>query len=123
MADADESSNADKPEIVYRTAYSHPSVEGIMTWVFWAGSSWRGPNAGLARKDWTLTEAGLRYESLMAEWSTNAFGATDTDGIFLCRGFFGDYEVTVALGNASPVTQTFTLIPGEGNQVITVSVP
>lgn len=123
VADADEISNADKLEVVYRTAYSHPSVEGIMAWVFWAGSSWRGPNAGWARQDWTLTEAGLRYESLMAEWSTNVSGTTDAGGIFSCRGFFGDYQVTIDSESASPVHQTFTLTPGQGAQVITISVP
>lgn len=30
VADADEKSNADKLELVYRTAYSHPAVEGIV---------------------------------------------------------------------------------------------
>jgi endo-1,4-beta-xylanase len=117
VADANEDSNAEKLEIVYRTAYSHSSVEGIMTWIFWAGSSWRGPNAGLARNDWTLTEAGLRYESLMDEWSTNASGTTGATGEFSCRGFFGDYEVTVAAENAPPVNKTFTLAPGQGGSV------
>ena len=42
--------NAESLEAVYRTAYSHPAVEGIVAWVFWAGNSWRGPNAGLARR-------------------------------------------------------------------------
>ena len=120
VADEDEDSNADKLEIVYRTAYSHPSVEGIMTWVFWTESSWRGPNAGLARKDWTLTEAGSRYESLMAEWSTHASGTTDRAGVFSCRGFFGDYAVTVSPENAPPVNRAFTLIPGEGPQTLTI---
>jgi GH35 family endo-1,4-beta-xylanase len=123
VADADEGSNADKLEIVYRMAYSHPNVEGIMAWIFWAGSSWRGPNAGLARQDWTLTEAGLRFESLMNEWSTNASGTTDAGGVFSCRGFFGDYEVTVVLEKASPASQAFTLAPGQGPRMITILVP
>ena len=71
----DERANADCLEAVYRTAYSHPAVEGIMAWVFWAGNSWRGPNAGLARRDWSLNAAGQRYEALMDEWSTNAIGS------------------------------------------------
>jgi GH35 family endo-1,4-beta-xylanase len=63
VADDDETSCAEKLELVYRTAYSHPAVEGIIMWVFWSGGSWRGPNAGLARRDWTLNEAGKRYEA------------------------------------------------------------
>jgi hypothetical protein len=34
-----------------------------MMWIFWAGNSWRGPNAGLAKRDQTLTEAGKHYEA------------------------------------------------------------
>ena len=62
VADADEQSAADKLDLVYRTAYSHPAVAGIMTWVPWAGDSWRGTNAGLARVDWTLSAAGRRFD-------------------------------------------------------------
>ena len=87
MADDDETSCADKLELVYRTAYSHPAVEGIMMWVFWAGASWRGPNAGLAHRDWTLNEAGKRYEALMEEWTTEVSGQTDADGVLSFRGF------------------------------------
>ena len=120
VADDDEQSNADKLEIVYRTAYSHPSVEGIMMWVFWAGASWRGPNAGLAKRDWTLNDAGRRYEALMDAWTTNTAGDTDTAGEFAGRGFFGDYVVTVTSATSPAIAQTFTLAPGSGTQVITV---
>lgn len=120
VADEDEASNADKLEVVYRTAYSHPKVEGIMMWVFWAGASWRGPNAGIAKQDWTLNEAGRRYETLMAEWSTNASGATDTNGEFPCRGFFGNYAVTITAETAPARKETFALTPGQGPQTVTV---
>ncbi len=70
----EEAANADCLEAVYRTAYGHPAVEGIVAWVFWAGNSWRGPNAGLARRDWSLNAAGERYEALMKEWSTDVSG-------------------------------------------------
>ncbi|UCD52116.1 MAG: endo-1,4-beta-xylanase, partial [Phycisphaerales bacterium] len=120
VADDDEQSNADKLEIVYRTAYSHPSVEGTMMWVFWAGASWRGPHAGLARRDWTLNEAGRRYEALLAEWTTNASGDTNADGRFSCRGFFGDYAVAVTSASTSAPAQTFTLAAGPGPQIVTV---
>ena len=94
-----------------------------MAWIFWAGSSWRGPNGGLARQDWSLTEAGKRYESLMGEWSTNVSGTADANGQFSCRGFFGDYSATVASGDAPAVSLNFALVPGDGPQVVTVTVP
>ncbi len=109
VADADEKSSADKLDLVYRTAYSHPAVAGIMTWVPWAGDSWRGTNAGLARTDWTLSAAGQRFESLMREWSTQTNGQTDTNGIFAFRGFPGEYEITVSVPGGASVTQKIVL--------------
>lgn len=34
-------------------AFSHPSVTGVMSWGFWAGSHWK-PRAAFWAKDWTL---------------------------------------------------------------------
>jgi len=118
----DEKVNADRLELVYRTAYSHPAVEGIMMWVFWSGSSWRGPNGGLARKDWTLNEAGKRFEALMAEWSTKTTGQADSDGTFAFRGFHGDYVATLRRPDKPGSRETFTVTAGEGPQVITLRV-
>ena len=106
VADTNEQSAADKLDLVYHTAYSHPAVAGIMTWVPWAGDSWRGTNAGLARVDWTLSAAGRRFELLMREWSTQTNGLTDANGIFRFRGFPGEYEISVSvLGGASVARQ------------------
>ena len=119
-ADPNERVNADRLELVYRIAYSHPAVEGIMAWVFWAGNSWRGPNGGLAQRDWTLNEAGKRFESLMAEWSTTASGETDREGVFTFRGFHGEYAATRKGPDSSVSHDTFTLAPGGGPQVMTL---
>jgi endo-1,4-beta-xylanase len=120
VAGADEKTNADKLELVYRTAYSHPAVEGIMAWIFWAGNSWRGPNAGLAKRDWTLTEAGKRFEALMAEWSTSASGTTDSAGGFVLPAFPGDYTATLTAPGQISSCEVFTLLPGKGSQTITL---
>jgi len=119
-ADPNEKVNADRLELVYRTAYSHPAVEGIMAWVFWAGNSWRGPSGGLAKRDWTLNEAGKRFEALMAEWSTNISGSTDSTGILAFRGYHGDYSVTRKNADGSVSHDTFTLTAGPGPQVVTL---
>ncbi|RPJ36220.1 MAG: endo-1,4-beta-xylanase [Planctomycetaceae bacterium] len=123
VADADEKSNADKLELVYRTAYSHPAVEGIIMWIFWAGNSWRGPNAGLAERDWTLTDSGKRYEALMAEWSTNASGTTNASGIVAFPAYPGDYAATLTTSDHLSSRQTFTLPLGKGPQMVTLQVP
>ena len=122
VADEDEQSNADKLEIVYRTSYSHPGVEGIMMWVFWAGASWRGPNAGIAKRDWTLNEAGRRYEALMAAWTTDTSGKTGAGGLFSCRGFFGDYALSVTSGTTPAKEETFALTPGPDPQIVAIQV-
>ena len=41
FAAADENVRADGLEKFYRTAFSHPSVEGILMWGFWENSHWR----------------------------------------------------------------------------------
>ena len=114
----EEAANADCLEAVYRTAYGHPAVEGIVAWVFWAGNSWRGPNAGLAHRDWSLNAAGERYEALMKEWSTDVSGVTDAEGRFAFRGFHGDYVVTIQAGSEEATRKTFQLEPGQEAKVI-----
>lgn len=123
VADDDEQSCADKLELVYRTAYSHPAVEGIVMWVVWAGNSWRGPNAGIARRDWTLNEAGKRYEALMREWSTEASGESNTDGLFAFRAFHGDYEITATPREGDPLSQRVQVTPGPQAQTLTIRLP
>ena len=117
----DESVNAEALEAVYRTAYSHPSVEGIIMWVLWAGNSWIGPNAGLARLDWNLNAAGKRYAALMAEWSTNASGVTNADGVFAFRGFHGEYTVTVRGDSQQTAQKKWQLAPGKEPIVVPVT--
>jgi len=120
VADDNETSCAEKLDLVYRTAYSHPAVEGIIMWVFWSGGSWRGPNAGLARRDWTLNEAGKRYEALMKEWSTQTSGKTDQDGVFSFRGFHGDYEATVTRADGTKTDVSFSIEKGEKQQEVRI---
>lgn len=123
VADDDERSCADKLELVYRTAYSHPAVEGIVMWVVWAGNSWRGPNAGIARRDWTLNEAGKQYEALMREWSTETSGDSSTEGLFAFRAFHGDYEVTATPREGDPISQRVQVAPGPQAQTLTIRLP
>ncbi|MCW5941691.1 MAG: endo-1,4-beta-xylanase [Fimbriimonadaceae bacterium] len=90
-ADEDPERNADILELVYRTAFGHSAVEGIVTWTPWAGDSWRGPNAALAEADWTLRPAGRRLDALLAEWTTDYETVTDGAGWVLTEGYAGSY--------------------------------
>ena len=120
VGDASDVVRADKLELVYRTAYSLPYMEGIMMWIFWANDSWRGANAALVNSNWTLNEEGRRFEALMSEWTTNTSGVTDLSGIFSFRGFHGTYEVTLTPPGSGAEKRTFVLDPGTGTQMVTL---
>jgi GH35 family endo-1,4-beta-xylanase len=78
--------------------FSHPAVEGVTLWGFWEGSHYR-PDAALFMQDWTPKPSALAwYELVRKEWWTNASGVTDAKGEFKTRGFLGEYEVTVKVG-------------------------
>ncbi|HOQ36516.1 MAG TPA: endo-1,4-beta-xylanase [Acetivibrio sp.] len=111
---SDENRRADNLENLYRTAFSHPSVQGIFIWGFWEGAHWRGREAALVNYDWTLNQAGKRFEALMEEWTTKASGSTDNTGSFYLRGFYGEYEVTLTVPGKGKIVKRFTLNSGKG---------
>lgn len=119
VADPDPTVRAQAVEDFYRTAFAHPSVEGILMWGFWAGDHWRGADAALVDLDWTLNEAGQRYASLMAEWWTDTNGTSDSAGEVSFNGFHGTYNVTLTNGG-SPEVHNVTLSAGSGTEVLTV---
>jgi endo-1,4-beta-xylanase len=114
-ANSNESIRADNLETLYRLCFSKSSVDGVLMWGFWAGSHWRGSNAAIVNLDWTLNEAGRRYQALLAEWTTRTNGATDPAGAFAFRGFHGAYDVTVTLPGSQPTLRRITLDPGTGS--------
>ncbi|MBN2020917.1 MAG: endo-1,4-beta-xylanase [Sedimentisphaerales bacterium] len=106
---------ANDMEDLYRIAFSHPSVEGILMWGFWEGSHWR-ENWWIVNADWTLNEVGLRYEALMNEWTTNDEKTTDAGGSLTFRGFHGVYELALAVPGAPIEVKTIELEPGDTAQ-------
>jgi len=120
---ADETNRADFLEMFYRIAFSKPAVDGVLMWGFWAGSHWRGSNAAIVNLDWTLNEAGRRYQALLTGWSTNALGVSGPDGTFSFRGFHADYDVTLTRPGGEPRFRHFTLEPGSGTQHVTLILP
>ncbi len=75
--------------------FSHPSVEGVIQWGFWAGQHWF-PVAALWNKDWTIREHGAVFTDLVSnKWWSDFDGKTGKDGAFHNRGFCGEYEVSV----------------------------
>ncbi|MBL7184946.1 MAG: endo-1,4-beta-xylanase [Phycisphaerae bacterium] len=110
MAAPNEHIRADNLEDFYRIAFSHPAVHGITMWGFWENSHWR-ENCYIVNADWSLNEAGRRYEALRAEWRTETEGVTDASGTARFRGFHGTYEITVSFSDSSAMTTTFDLLP------------
>ena len=106
---------ADDLEDFYRIAFSQPAVGGIMMWGFWQGSHWK-ENCAIVNKDWTLNEAGKRYESLIKEWTTNSSSATDDKGNAKFRGFYGKYNVILSSAAVKPLTVTIDVVPGGPNE-------
>ncbi len=89
----DEQRKAETLETVYRIAFAHPAVEGILMWGFWEGAHWR-PRAALWRRDFTPTQAAETYRNLVfKEWWTNFEGKADASGKCEVDAFFGRHAV------------------------------
>ena len=118
VVQADPVERAKQVETFYRLAFSHPAVEGVLMWGFWAGAHWRGPNAALVDEDWTINAAGQAYLNLMEEWSTETAGTTNAAGELDFRGFHGDYVATVTLPDGSKQTYNFSVNKGATAEVV-----
>ena len=90
---SDAEDRAEALETVYRAAFSHPAVDGILMWGFWAGAHHQGADGAIIDLDWSLNAAGERYLSLREEWRTEAQQETDAQGRLTVRGFHGTYTV------------------------------
>ena len=91
---------------VLTATFSHPNVNGILNWSFWAGASWK-PKAALFDEAWQPTAAGRAWTDLIhRDWWTDAKGATGVDGTFACRAFLGEYQVDVQAGGQTKTATT-----------------
>ena len=92
---ARELEEADGLEAVYRTAFEHEAVTGILMWGFWEGNHWK-PERALYLNDWTPTAQALRYQALVLdEWWTDYELVTDPSGNLEFSAFAGEYELDV----------------------------
>ena len=105
----DEAVQARTLEDVYRIAFAHASVRGILMWGFWEKRHWK-PEAALLRADFSKKPSAEMYEQLVfSNWWTRAEGRTAADGTFACRAFFGDLNVVVKTDAGSQVQQKIAL--------------
>lgn len=98
---ASQTEAADIVEDSMRMFFGTPQADGYFHWGFWGGGT--DPNlqgAGiLVNTDFTLTPAGVRYEQLMDEWSTDLTLNVLPDGTIDFTGFYGEYDITIG-GNS-----------------------
>ena len=89
----DERAKAEALENLYRVAFAHPAVDGILMWGFWEGAHWR-PDAALWKRDFTPSPAAEKYRYLVfREWWTAHEATADAKGRCEVRAFFGRHRV------------------------------
>ena len=107
-----EAAKANQLENVFRAAFEHAAVEGIIFWGFWSGCHWRDYRApwqyeGYDKYDtadtsddvpseWVATDQVTRYRSLVFdEWWTDSVVETDANGNVELSVFAGDYDILI----------------------------
>ena len=103
---ADEGVKARSLEAVYRVAFEHPAVEGVMMWGFWAGRHWlSGEHAvpgytALWDEQWQATPSATAYRRLVfGEWWSRHEVTADASGRVELDVFAGRYRVSVVTGD------------------------
>jgi GH35 family endo-1,4-beta-xylanase len=103
-------------EDTMRLSFGTPGANGFVMFGFWEGAiSDFAPAAALVDKDWKLTEAGSRYDTLMSSWSTELASVVGADGTLEMMGYFGDYAVEVG-----GKTLAFWLVRGQSDYALSV---
>ncbi|CAM6120638.1 unnamed protein product [Calypogeia fissa] len=108
---------ADDLEVMFREAFAHPSVEGVLLWGFMENAM-SNENCHLVDADKRVNAAGQRLQALKREWMTRLEGIVGHDGELSFRGFHGDYALSV--GN--DVYRTFEVMKGDGSLVVDISI-
>lgn len=106
--------------------FSCEAVDGIYLWGFTDAIHWlteKGSSAAiLFDRDYNLKYSGGQYTDLVYnKWLTREKGTTDAGGGFTCRGFYGDYDITVKSGGT--VKTVSARFPKGGNGEVTVTLP
>lgn len=103
MKTIDEAAKAKGLETLYRTAFAHPAVDGILMWGFWAKLHWRGTTrfgtpgyTALWDDDWTPTPSARTYRRLVFdEWWTQYKGVTNDKGERRIPVFLGKHRLLI----------------------------
>ncbi len=105
----DEALQADYTRDFLTAVFSHPATVGVQKWGFWAGAHWT-PDGAMYTEDWREKPNAVAWkDAIFNDWWNDFTGATNGDGEFSGRGFYGEYQVTIN----GQVEQTIELLPGE----------
>ncbi|KAI3725624.1 hypothetical protein L1987_65415 [Smallanthus sonchifolius] len=119
VSSVNEHIRADDLEVMFREAYAHPAVEGIMIWGFWELFMSR-ENSHLVNAEGDINEAGNRLLELKKEWLSHSHGHVDDEGEFKFRGFPGTYEVIVVKDSKKTV-KNFVVEKGDLPLVVPIN--
>jgi len=104
----DEATQADYTRDFLTTAFSHPKVNAVLVWGFWAGQHWR-PGAAMLRQNWEVKPNGITWSNLIfREWWTHTNVVSDARGRVAVRAFRGDHVVRVSV-DGTAVEQNVSL--------------
>lgn len=82
-----------------RLAFSHPAIEGFIFWGLTEPTWVPASISAIIREDGTARLAADSVYRLIHEvWSTKLTGRTDASGLFPFKGYFGDYDILVKIG-------------------------
>lgn len=110
----DPEKRADALEELFRLGFSHEAVEAILVWGFGAKTHWMGPDAALMDADNTLNAAGVRISHLLRdEWTTRGSVQSDGGGRAGFRGFYGLYDLDIALPDGRRIAREVRLAKSE----------
>ncbi len=119
----DEEEQARCLENVYRAAFSHPAVEGILMWGFWEKWHWK-PEAALLRADFSAKPSAETYERLVfSNWWTRLEASVDRVGRCETPAFFGEYEIEARLDDGRSTNTMVQLTRALGSLSVTLRMP
>ena len=75
-------------------------MDGFLMWGFYDGNNFRAYSP-IYDSQWNLKPAGEQYIDLVYNkwWTRDAKASTDVEGKATINGFYGDYDVTVKVGD------------------------
>ncbi len=119
FATADEQLQADYMRDFMTAVFAYEGIDAFIQWGFWEGDT--AADSAMYRDDWSIKPNGQTYLDLVFDqWWTNEDLLTDEAGGTSLRGFKGDYEVTVTVGDFS---QVYSVVLSDGGLVLNLVVP